>query len=339
MAIAGLQELNAATLPFTGLAAGMIGLNLYIIYRLLAGRVVPAFSTFVLGAAVLVSQAVFWGGIAYYLEVPTVDGFVIFSLAIQFMMVPIGVWFVTLVFEEGERPVRSTRAAWPVGLALLLLINELLMSWAFAALVAGTLPTDLSTLSSMGQALLVAASTAWYYWPMAISMLVLVRWTQLPQGDRSALYALTVTAFIAPWAFEVPLAGATAMAIVMAAAIAVLWKGVSAPGLTRGSIRLRIGVALSFMVMSATWALSYTLLPGSWGLAPFAVAMVAVMTAELCFLLNTMLRHEGATKTAAASAAAPHATVVGGTVGPSAPALPGESASAPPNPGVQATTE
>ena len=102
MSFAGLRELTAATVPLAAIAAAMVGLNLYILRRLVAASKVPSLSTFVLGMAVLVSQAVFWAGLAYYLEVPTVDGFVIFSLAVQFMMVPVGVWFVTLVFEEGE---------------------------------------------------------------------------------------------------------------------------------------------------------------------------------------------------------------------------------------------
>lgn len=290
---AGLAEITSATVPFAAVAVGMIALNLYIIYRLLAGHSVPAFSTFVLGTAVLVSQAVFWGGVAYYLEVPTVDGFVIFSLAVQFMMVPVGLWFVSLVFEEGERPVRANNAAWPVGLALLLLVNELLMSWAFAALVTGSLPTDLSTLASAGQALLVASSTAWYYWPMGVSMLVLVRWSALGPSDRRALYTLTLSAFVAPWAFEVPLVGACAMAVVMTLAIAILWRGLQSPHLAHSSIRLRMAVVLAFFVMSSAWALSYLLLPPSWGLPPFAVANVAIMTAELVFLLRMLLRRAG----------------------------------------------
>jgi hypothetical protein len=293
LVFAGLAEITSTTLPFAAVAVGMIGLNLYIIYRLLAGHSVPALSTFVLGAAVLVSQAVFWGGVAYYLEVPTVDGFVIFSLAIQFMMVPVGVWFVSLVFEEGEHPVRAKSALWPVVLALLLLFNELLMSWAFAALVPGSLPAGLSTLTSAGQALLVASSTAWYYWPMGVSMLVLVRWSGLALSDRRALYTLTLSAFVAPWAFEVPLVGACAMAAVMALALAILWHGLQSPNLPRPSIRLRAAVVIAFLVMSASWAVSYLLLPPSWGLPPFAVAMIAIMTAELVFLLRTMLRREG----------------------------------------------
>lgn len=287
---AGLSELSGATLPFVAVAAGMVGLNLYILYRLLSGSSVPSLSTFVLGAAVLVSQGVFWGGIAYYLEVPTVDGFVIFSLAVQFMMVPVGLWFVSLVFEAGERPVPTQPLTWPVVLGLLLLGNELMMSWAFAALVPGSLPTDLSTIPSIGQALLVAASTAWYYWPMAVSMAVLVRWSRLPAGDRRALYALTATAVVAPWAFEVPLVGALGMAVVMGLAIALLWNGLTSVVERRESLRLRLGVSVALLAMAASWTLSYFLLPAADGMAPFAAVMVVTMTVELVFLLRAMLR-------------------------------------------------
>lgn len=296
----------------------MVALNLYIIYRLLAGKTVPSFSTFVLGAAVLVSQGVFWGGIAYYLEVPTVDGFVIFSLAVQFMMVPVGVWFVSLVFEEGERPVKASNMAWPLGLGLLLLVNELMMSWAFAALVPGSLPTDLASLGALGGALLVASSTAWYYWPMGASMLVLARWSGLGSGDRRALYTLTLSAFVAPWAFEVPLVGAVAMGAVMALAIWMLWRGLLTPEITRDSLRLRTGVVLAFVVMSASWVLSYAFLPSSWGLPPFAIAMVTIMTVELVFLLRTMLRARavpippGATRADPTETPTPHSAPMGG---------------------------
>ena len=293
MSFAGLRELTAATVPLAAIAAAMVGLNLYILRRLVAASKVPSLSTFVLGKAVLVSQAVFWAGLAYYLEVPTVDGFVIFSLAVQFMMVPVGVWFVTLVFEEGERPLNWRVRGWPIGLALLLLVNEMGMSWAFAALVTGTLPTDLASLAAIGQALLAASSTAWYYWPMGVSMIVLVRWAGLAPEDRVVLYALSATAIVAPWAFEVPVVGASAMAGVMGLAFALLWRGFSALPLGGGSLRLRVGAAIALLVMSGTWAISYVLLPPAWALAPFAAVMVAVMTVELAYLLRTLLWREG----------------------------------------------
>ena len=317
--LAGLSELTDQTVTFALVAAAMVGLNLYVLRRLLAGRSVPSLSTFILGATVLVSQVVFWAGIAYYLEVPTVDGFVILSLAVQFMMVPAGAWFVSLVFEAGEKPVGASGSVWPALLGVLLLANEIMMSWAFAALVAGTLPSNLTAAASFGRALLVASSTAWYYWPMAASMAVLVRWSGLPRGDRWPLYALSLTAAVAPWAFEVPLVGAVAMALAMAGAVALLWFGVTAPGTTWETVRLRMGVAAALIAMAVSWLFSSFLLPPSAGLAPFAVTMVAVMTGELIFLLATLLRNEGtgaATPAPGPTVAAPIAPAAAPSEGP-----------------------
>ncbi len=285
----GLDGLDPTTLWLAIVAAAMVALNLYILYRLLRGPSRPELSTIVLGGAILLSQLVFWIGVAYYLESPTDGGFTIFALATQFMMVPLGLWFVTLVFQESENQI-STRSAWPMGLTLLLFGNELAMSWTFAALVPGTLPARIDSLTSAGSAILASLSSLWYFWPMGVSMLVLVRWSRLGGEDRRAVYALSLTAFVAPWAFQDPLVGAVCMAAIMGGGVYILWRGMQFSQVSPRSLYLRAGVGVAFLATSLSWVVSALLLPATWGLAPFAAVMAAVMFTEAYFLIQKLFR-------------------------------------------------
>jgi hypothetical protein len=56
--VAGLSDLTAATVPVGLVAVAMIGLNLYVLHRLLLDEPRPPVSTFVLGAGVLIAQLV-----------------------------------------------------------------------------------------------------------------------------------------------------------------------------------------------------------------------------------------------------------------------------------------
>lgn len=288
---AGLTEIAASNLPLALVAAAMVGLNVYILYRLFRDRERPQLSSMVLAGAFLLSQLVFWAGLAYYLETPTVGGFVVFALAAQAMMVPVGLWFVTLVFEESEHPVQR-RAAWPVGLTILVFGNELFMSWTFSALVPGALPASIDSISALGHAIVVSLGSLWYYWPMGITMAILLRWARFSGPDARALAALTATAFVAPWAFEQPLVGTIAMSVLMGAGAFVLWQGMTVRAAAPGSLVLRATVGASFLAMSLSWIGSSLWLPPSWGLAPFAAVMTAVMIGESYFLLRGLLERE-----------------------------------------------
>ncbi len=299
---AGLTEIASSNLPLALVAAAMVSLNVYILYRLFRDRERPQFSTMVLAGAFLLSQLVFWAGLAYYLESPTVGGFVVFALAAQAMMVPVGLWFVTIVFEESENVVQP-RAAWPVGLTVLVFGNELFMSWTFVALVPGALPSSIHSISAVGQVVVVSLGSLWYYWPMGITMAILLRWSRFTGPDARALAALTATAFVAPWAFEQPLVGAIAMSVIMVAGAFVLWQGMTVRSAVPGSLLLRASVGASFLAMSLSWIASYLLLPPSWGFAPFAGVMAAVMIGESYFLIRGLLEREFGRSAPHASAA------------------------------------
>lgn len=284
---AGLLGITPTTSWAAVIAAGMVALNLYVLWRLLRRPEPPSLSSAVLGVGVLCSQLLFWVGTAYYIEVPTVGGFVIFALMAQIMMVPFGLWFASLVFEVSERPV-SVGAAWTWTLALLVLGNEVFMSWAFAALVPGSLPSAITSFASAGHALLTALSSPWYYWPMGVTMVVLIRGCHFEdEQDRQALYALSATAFVTPWVFDVPIAGAISMAAIMSGGIYILWRGTQFTRVARASLILRGEIGAAFLAMGMSWMGSYFFLPGD-GFAPFAAVMVVVMFLETLFLVRRL---------------------------------------------------
>ncbi len=286
---AGLLAITPATSWAALIAAGMVALNLYVLWRLLRGTQRPSLSSAVLGVGILVAQLTFWMGVAYYIEVPTVGGFTVFALAAQFMMVPFGLWFASLVFDQSEHPIGGGRA-WAWTLTLLVVGNEVFMSWAFAALVPGMLPAAIDSIAAVGHAVLVSLSSVWYYWPMGVTMLVLIRGCRLDHPeDRGALYALSATAFVTPWAFEVPIVGAIAMALIMGGGIYILWRGTQFTRIPRSSLVLRGEIGAAFLAMGVSWIGSFLFLPGA-GFAPFAGVMVGVMTLETVYLMGRLTR-------------------------------------------------
>ncbi|MEM0128619.1 MAG: hypothetical protein QXG65_00410 [Thermoplasmata archaeon] len=310
--LAGLSGFNTATGALALVAAAMVALNLYILRHVTRDPAFPSFSTMVLAVALLLSQMVFWLGLAYYLETPSDGGFVAFALAAQFMMVPFGIWFVTLVFEESEHPIRP-RTGWITAIVLLVFGNELFMSWTFAALTPGALPASIRTVGALGEAAVASLSSAWYFWPMGVSMLVLLRWSRLSRLDAQALAALTLTAFLAPWVIEVPLVGAVGMAAAMGAGLLVLWRAVTRRASSEGDLWRWAGVGGGFLAMSLSWIGSYLSPAGPFQYAPFALTMTVVMIGESHYLFGTLLR-----RAKVSGAVAPGRPASPAAVGPSA---------------------
>ncbi|MFZ0699105.1 MAG: hypothetical protein WAN74_02795 [Thermoplasmata archaeon] len=288
--VAGLSDFTAATMPLGLVAIAMVGLNLYILHRLLLDRPRPPVSTFVLGVGVLVTQLVLWAGVGYYLFVPTVGGFVLFAIAAQFMMVPIGIWFVALILQQSRRAIVPGSLAVAVTIGLLLFANEYLMSIAFLPLAP---PAFAGTIWFTGNPIEFLAAplvTLWYCWPMGVTMAALLWWTHLPSADARAVGALTTTAFVAPWIPESPLAGAIATAVVMSVGLALLLRAsLTDRRPTAHSARLRLGAALAFVLMSAGAFSSVLVTSRPWHVLPYASISAAVMIGETIYLVRSLL--------------------------------------------------
>jgi hypothetical protein len=288
--VAGLSDLTAATLPLAGVAVAMVALDLYVLDRLLRERPRPPVSTFVLGGGVLVAQLVLWAGVGYYLFVPTVGGFVLFAIAAQFMMAPIGIWFVSLILQQSRRAIVPGSLPVALALGLLLFGNEYLMSIAFLPVAP---PAFAGTVWFTGNPIEFLAAplvTLWYCWPMAVTMATLLLWTRLPTFDASALGALTATAFVAPWIAEEPLTGAIAMTLLMTAGLLLLVRSsLQDRRPAEHAARMRLGVALSFGVMSAGAFCSVLVPSGPGHVLPFACASAGVMIGETTYLARRLL--------------------------------------------------
>jgi hypothetical protein len=292
--VAGLSDLTFATLPVGLVAIAMIGLNLYVLYRLLLDRPRHPVSAFVLGGGVLLAQLVLWAGVAYYLFVPTVGGFVLFAIAAQFMMVPIAIWFVALILKQSQRSIAPGSVPIAVGIGLLLFANEYLMSIAFLLLAP---PAFAGTISFTGNHVEFFAAplvTLWYCWPMGGTMAALLWWARLPAVDARAVGALTATAFLAPWIPESPLAGALATAIVMGIGLGLLLQASLVdrhPSVD--SAHLRLGAAAAFVLMSAGAFSSVLVSSGPGHILPFASITAGVMVGETVYLVRRLLAPTG----------------------------------------------
>lgn len=288
--VVGLSDLTAATLPLAGVAVAMIGLNVYVLHRLLRDEPRPPVSTFVLGVGVLLAQLVLWAGVGYYLFVPTVGGFVLFAIGAQFMMVPIGIWFVALILQQSRRAIVPGSWTIPVTLGLLLFGNEYFMSIAFLPLAPPVFAGTLWFTGHPAEFLAAPIVTLWYCWPMGATMAALLWWTRMPRADARALGALTASAFVVPWIPETPFAGAVATAVVMAVGLTLLLRASLEdrhPSLS--SARFRLGAAAAFVLMSAGAFSSVLVTSGPWHILPFACVTVVVMIGETTFLIRTLL--------------------------------------------------
>ncbi len=292
--VAGLSDLTLATLPVGLIAIAMIGLNLYVLHRLLLDRPRHAVSAFVLGAGVLLAQLVLWAGVAYYLFVPTVGGFFLFAIAAQFMMVPIGIWFVALILKQSRKAIAPASLPIAVGMGLLLFANEYLMSIAFLPLAPPAFAGTIGFTGSPVEFLAAPLVTLWYCWPMGATMAALLWWTRLPVADARAVGALTATAFVAPWVPESPLAGALAMVLVMGVGMVLLLRASIAD--RRPSVHsahLRLGAAAAFVLMSAGAFSSMLVASGPGHILPFACVTTVVMVGETVYLLRSLLAPTG----------------------------------------------
>lgn len=295
MGFAGLVELTASAGPLVVLAVGMIAVNLYVFRELFAVPSRPPRSSFVFGTSVMVAQAVLWFGVAYYLFLPSVGGFVLFGVATQFMMVPFGIWFISLVLRQSLKSIDGDSLRWPLVFAVLLLGTEFGMSLAFAALA----PTPVG-LGGPVRDLLAPMTTLWFFWPMAATM-ALLWYLARPTGSlRVGIYALTALSFAGPWVIEQPVAGAIGAGLIMAVGLAAVLYPWPIPLPAGESGTWRFGLLAAFAAMSlGIFATEQGLLSGPIRVAPFVLASSLTMLAEVTFLCRYLLARQSTARATA----------------------------------------
>lgn len=274
-------------LPVFGLlAALMVGGNVFVLYRIFPrGGARPTLATAILLLGLLLMSMSLWFSGIYAVLDPGQASTVSVFIAVNSMMAVAGLWAISLLFRAGTKPLPRGGFRWPLAFALLVVGNELLMGITFVLAQVG--PAPYAAAGGPGLAALVgdAGQSAWFFWPMLVTMSFLVTWLPFSGPERVLLYGFAASSAIGPWVVPDPVVGAVGMGAVMVVTFAFLarelWRATapSARYLWAG-----LGVTVAFLSMVGGEALAYVLRSSVWGSVPFGVIAFVVMTAELFVL-------------------------------------------------------
>ncbi|MGC2289506.1 MAG: hypothetical protein WA688_06590 [Thermoplasmata archaeon] len=275
-------------LVFVMLAVLMVGGNVFVIFRLFprnGSRPTLATAILLLGI-LLMSMALWFSGIYAVLspgEASTVSVFI----AVNSMMAVVGLWAMSLLFRAGIKHLPTHGVLWPLGFALLIVGNELLMGLTFVLAQVGPAPYGAAGWAGLAAVVGDAADSAWFFWAMLVTMTFLVTWLPLSRPERTLLYGFATASAIGPWVVPDPVVGAVGMAVVMSGTFAYLarelWTS-SAPAPSPRFLWVGLGVSAGFLAMVGGEVLSYALRSSVWAPVPFGLVAFVVMTLELFVL-------------------------------------------------------
>ena len=268
------------------LAFLMVGGNLYIIHQLFPRRGArPNLATAILLLGLLLMSMGLWFSGIYAVLSPGDASTVSVFIAVNSMMAVAGIWAISLLFRAGIKPLPTQGTLWPLGFALLIVGNELLMGLTFvlAQVGAGTFSAE----GWPGLAAVVgdAADSAWFFWAMLVTMAFMVTWLPFTRPERGLLYGFAAASAIGPWVVPDPVVGAVGMAVVMVATFSFLvlelWRRATpAPRFLWAGL----GVSAAFLAMVGGEALAYLLSGSVWASVPFGLASFTVMVTEVFVL-------------------------------------------------------
>lgn len=275
-------------LPAFGLlAALMVGANLFVIVRLFPrGGTRPTLATAILLLGILLMSMGLWFAGIYAVLSPGDASTVSVFIAVNSMMAVVGVWAISLLFRAGQKPLPAQGSLWPLGFALLLVGNELLMGLTFVLAVGGPSSYAAQGWSGLAGAVGDAASSVWFFWAMLATMVGLVARLPLPRPDRALLFGFAAASAVGPWVVPDPIAGAVGMAAVMGVTFGLLAGQLRArPVPSVRYLRFAMGVSAGFLAMAGGAGLTFLLRGSADGSVAFGLLSFTVMAAEL-FLLG-----------------------------------------------------
>ncbi len=275
-------DLTVAFLPFAAVALSMIAITVFVLSRLIPRqRVDLALTSMVLGVAALGGGSLLLLALMWVFVDPNgTTAWTWVLLAFNFMMmVPAGLWFVSLVVYR-DRRVDWHGWSWPAILALVVVGSEVMMGILFAV-GGGNAPQTVEAAIALGLA------SIWFDWSMGTVMLALLLWLPLRGLVRGSLAALTAAAFLAPWVVAVPLVGAAGMGVLMTAVFLALYLylGRRSP-LRSADLGIVVGLATAFALMVAA-QVAVVASPGSYAAAlAFGGTTAGVMLGELAYVFR-----------------------------------------------------
>jgi len=273
--------LTASLVPFAVIAVSMIGVTIFLIWKVLPVDGHPPLVTqMVITISVLIGGTLLLLSLLFvFLNSDGTEAWTFVLLAFNFMMMfPAGIWFVSLILFRDHR-IDARGWFWPVMVALVVTGSEALMGVLFAyGAVGGSTATV--------PALAVGLSSVWFFWSMAAVMVALLLWAPLGRVERWALLTLNVAAILGPWVTTYPTVGGIAMAVLMGASFVALVRALLRGHVAADEGRLLVGISAAFLLM----ALAGFSIAATSGSVPavlaFGTVMGVVMGVEVAYLIR-----------------------------------------------------
>ncbi|HXQ94921.1 MAG TPA: hypothetical protein VN864_07150 [Thermoplasmata archaeon] len=305
--------LNLDLAAYVFVALGMVAAEVFILTQIVprSGPLPPLTRMVIGSSALLGSSGVLMAALAAFAQ-PDLNTYTVVLMTFNSMMlVPPGLWFISLIVFE-DRRIRRTRWFWPVAITAMATSAEVLMG-LFFTVAGGSPPGFLPVLAG-------TLTSAWFLWSMAAAMVALLLWIPMARGVRDPLLGLAAAGIVAPFVPVDPPVGAGLMGAVMAltviGALQLLRTGRGA-----GLDRVLTPVVGAFLAMSLT-GVALAVAPDL--LAPtlaFGGVMAVTMTGEFLFLVREgLVRLDGHPATESVSPTS--LGVASGTARPTAPARP-----------------
>ncbi|HLY76576.1 MAG TPA: hypothetical protein VKT21_01670 [Thermoplasmata archaeon] len=278
----------------------MVGGNLFVVVRLFPrGGLRPTLATAILLLGLLLMSMGLWFAGIYAVLSPSDSSTVSVFIAINSMMAVVGIWAMSLLFRAGTKHLPARGILWPLGFALLIVGNELLMGLTFVLAQVGPAPYAGAGWPGLAAAVGDAAGSAWFFWAMFVTMTFLVTWLPLATAERRLLYGFAAASLVGPWVVPEPVVGAVGMAIAMGVTFAFLARALwSRPGPTPRYLWGGLGIAAGFLSMVAGQALAYLLRGSVWAPVPFGLISFVVMGGEVFILARWALAVGGSSPAA-----------------------------------------
>ena len=272
--------LSSQLVPYAIVAASMVVVELYILIQLLPrSNGPPTLTRMLLGCSVLLGSAGLLMALLAEFTNPTYDSYTAILWAFNFMMMgPPGLWIIGVMIYR-DRRVDPTGWVWPVTIALLATLAEVLMGVLFSV--------GAGDLGAVPAVLAASLASIWFLWSMGAAMVALIVWIPLPVAVRSLLVGLAAASFVAPWVTAAPLIGALLMTGVMGTTFLVALLILNSGSLAIGSHwTLSYGVFGGFLAMDLT-AIGVAMAPTSMpAILGFGLVVAGTMTLEMTILLR-----------------------------------------------------
>jgi hypothetical protein len=275
-------DVTTAFLPFVAVALSMIGITVFVLARLLPRERSPlALSTMVLGVAALGGGSLLLLALMWVFVDPNgTTAWTWVLLAFNFMMmVPAGLWFVSLIVYR-DRRVDWHGWLWPAVLAVVVVGSETMMGILFAVGGGNAPQTPVAVLA-------LGLGSIWFYWSMGTVMLALILWLPIRGLVRGSLGALTAAAFLAPWVVAAPLVGIAGMGLLMTAVVVALYVHLGRRArIGSADLGVVVGLAVAFALMVGG-QVAVVAMPGSYGAAlAFGGTTALAMLGELAYVFR-----------------------------------------------------